>query len=173
MRERWMEGLFLGRDMESNEVFVALGDGRVVRSRAITPHPEGAQVTMSALKKIVTMPADVTGYIMNEDEPGPEIPPVETQRPDMTPTPDLVPRSVRITSDVLDRYGYTEGCPRCKALRSGEGAWRTNAHNVKCRARIEEAMKKDNEMSEGLKRAEERKNKWIADQCAEQDAHQS
>ena len=46
-------------------------------------------------------------------------------------------RNFRITPMILDRYGYTDGCPGCNAKLAGKDP---RGHSADCRARIEKEI---------------------------------
>ena len=56
MQQRWHDGIWLGLQFTSGEHFVALTNGIVVRARAVTPKPDSAKATKSALVNIKTRP---------------------------------------------------------------------------------------------------------------------
>ena len=60
-----------------------------------------------------------------------------------------VPRELKIDQRLLDKYGYTEGCPGCiyKQLKSSTGV---RVHSTACRCRIYDCMMKDDEEMERM-----------------------
>ena len=73
-------------------------------------------------------------------------------------------RRVRITPQMIKKYGFTERCHGCIAINRGASS---QSHSEACRRRIEEQLR--NEGHEGLKKAEERINEQLADMMQEQD----
>ena len=61
----------------------------------------------------------------------------------------------------LRAVGLSEGCPRCRYLRTGQG--RHEAHSEACRKRIEGLLKGDSSGSARLAAADERINRALAD----------
>lgn len=81
--------------------------------------------------------------------------------PPMDSTP--VPRSMRITQDMLVKYGYTSSCAKCRSLQRGE-AQGTLGHSRECRNRLESAVQDDAAFKGKLEAAEERKAKYLAEE---------
>ena len=79
-----------------------------------------------------------------------------------------VPRSSRITQELLGRFDYTKGCPKCEALKMGD-EHRTVHHSRECRKRLEKEMTEDDLLSKKLAEVEERKNKYLARQVESAD----
>ena len=52
MRERWFDGIFVGKVEATDESIILMPDGQVVRARSVTPKPEGTQVTKEMLNII-------------------------------------------------------------------------------------------------------------------------
>ena len=65
------------------------------------------------------------------------------------------PRSTRIRVEDLKKYGYTGGCPGCIWYNDKLGLHR--GHTVKCRQRIEEALKETEDGKLGVEQAKERR----------------
>ena len=75
----------------------------------------------------------------------------------------LQPRSAKITFDIVTRYGVSEKCAKCRAMKRGDFSQPALGHSKECRTRIENMMREDPEMKDRLDRAEERKNRYIAE----------
>ena len=114
MQERWHDGIWLGLHFTSGEHFVALPNGIVVRARAVTPKPDSTHVTKSSLVNIKTRPWETTGVITQDSHAKP---PKSTDPPSGPSASDPVPRGLRITRDLLEKYSLTKGCPKCEAIR--------------------------------------------------------
>ena len=54
---------------------------------------------------------------------------------------DPMPRNMKITSDLLDKHGYTDTCSKCGAMIKGRVL--LQAHDATCRKRIETSVKED------------------------------
>ena len=89
----------------------------------------------------------------------------ETQPPQ---TGEPVPRSIRITEELLQKFDSTKGCPKCGKLRRGEKS-DTVHHSKLCRSRIEEEIKKDDVLSNKFAGVEERKTQFLARKVQESD----
>ena len=50
-------------------------------------------------------------------------------------------RRMKITQEILHKYGYTKGCDSCRYKSAG--FHENRAHNLECRTRIEKAMMED------------------------------
>ena len=96
------------------------------------------------------------------------MPPKSADPPSGPSSQDPVPRGLRITRDLLERYGLTKGCPKCEAIRRDDDS-NTVHHNRACRQRVELEMAKDADQSKKLKEIEERQNKYVARRIEEQD----
>ena len=58
-----------------------------------------------------------------------------------------------ITKDMLEEYGYTEGCEGCKAIREDSA---TINHNYICRKSMEQALSNTDEGRERVERGRKR-----------------
>ncbi len=68
---------------------------------------------------------------------------------------ERAPRRVCITRAMLDKYGYTDGCPGCTVSAiGGTGV----VHNEECRIRIEGEMNQGPEHTEKLRTACEKRH---------------
>ena len=74
--------------------------------------------------------------------------------------PEPLTRRMPITYKEIEKYGYTEGCPGCEAKKRGDVARR--GHSERCRKRIEEKMKLDEEGKKKIEKTEERITHKIA-----------
>ena len=106
MRERWMDGVFLGRTHESDEALVMTMEGDVVRARSVTPREENIKVTKEMLLKLKTYPWEGLGTISHESE----LPERRTEeaRPEGGSQDTPVPRDLRVTEAAIGKFGYTE-----------------------------------------------------------------
>ena len=142
--ERWFDGIWIGLQFSSGEHIVALNDGRVIRARAVHPRPDTVKVTREALNLIKVGPWDPSEVITQGSETKPPVSTEETQPPQRT---EPVPRSVRITQERLEKFGFTEGCPKCEALSRGD-EHQTLSRNTEGRRRMESEMAKDSVLSQ-------------------------
>ena len=131
MSERWHSGTWLGKRFHTEEHIVERkGDGLVVRSRAVKAMPE--PTTMDDLDAIKGSPwapsgvlkdvlPDVPRPILSRDDPLAES---EIERP--------VPRNMKITQDILKKFGYTPGCAKCRRLSRNQYSHPSLAHSQDC-----------------------------------------
>ena len=145
MDSEWFEGLWLGHHRNTNEILIGTTEG-VVRAYAIRRKAEDQRWDPVMIKEMKGTPQQP-----DPSKPGGQIPvrirfdeaaklvPEET-KPARVET-EL--RRFRITTPMLERYGFTEGCQGCRfkqaGLKDGRG------HSETCRTRLMEAMKEDEE----------------------------
>ena len=156
--DRWFDGVWIGLQFPSGEHIVATPDGRVVRARAVHPRPDTVRVTRGALNNIKVGPWNTTEVITQGSGDKPSASAEETQLPQAE---EPVPRSFRITLELLSKFGYTKGCPKCEALRRGD-EHKSVHHNRECRRRVETEMNKDDVLSRKLSEVEGRKKGYLA-----------
>eukprot|EP00972_Heterocapsa_arctica_P007764 1130723-Heterocapsa_arctica.AAC.1 len=63
--------------------------------------------------------------------------------------PAAIPRQLKITTEMLDKFGYTANCVRCRGLL-GHGPAPTSAHEPHCRRRIEAKLQDDEKFRDKL-----------------------
>ena len=125
MTPRWLEGFWIGKSFSSDEHFVLLPDGEVIRSRSTHPKPRGTAVTHEDLNNVLSALGGPTG-VMERAPRGPMS--KEPRVPAREDEGRLDVRSFRIREAILSKFGFTKDCPRCEALRRGEGG-KTVHHN--------------------------------------------
>ena len=91
----------------------------------------------------------------------PDIPRMPVDREPPAAVSEPVVRRVIITRAYLTKFGYTEGCSKCRAVELGDESQPGLAHNAKCRERIENKMKEDPELNKRLEKAEGRQNEFL------------
>ena len=165
MSERWFDGIWIGLQFTSGEHMVATSEGRVVRARAVHPRPDTVKVTKEALTNINVGPWNPS-EVITQGSGGKPSPMAEETQPPHAEEP--VPRSFRITQELLGKFDYTKGCPKCEALRRGD-EHKTVHHSRECRKRLETEMTKDDTLSKKLAAVEERKKHYIARQVESSD----
>ena len=115
MTERWHLGTWLGKRFHTEENFVAgKGDGLVIRSRALKVMPE--PTTMDDLDAMKGSPWASSGVLKNVL---PNVPRPILSRDDPSAEPEEerpVPRTMKITQDILKKFGYTPGCAKMYEL---------------------------------------------------------
>ena len=146
---RFRIGVFLGNSQNSNEAFIGIGNGNVIKSRSVVRVVASQRWSKEAISKIVGIPGRLTPQGI--EDIGPNIEEVvdphankdEAIGIDDDDGADLIDdrsmqqidRQIRITLKDCQRFGFTEGCHRCLDLEAG--AYRTNSHhNDNCRLRM-------------------------------------
>ncbi len=171
MQERWIEGTWLGMRFHTQEHIAArAGDGVVVRTRAVRELPR--RTTLTVLDQIVGDPHAPAGTASYEKD-------VERARMDKTPEsvlqpgagdePKPVPRGVRITKEMLEKFGYSSRCPKCRAMERN-APHPTAGHSKECRQRVEKLLKADPEYQTKFEAAEARKAQFLAEEVERADS---
>ena len=135
-------------------------DGFVVRSRAVKAMPE--PTTMDDLDAMKGSPWAPSGVlkgvllvvprpILSRDDPSVE---PDEERP--------VPRNMKISQDIVKKFGYTPICAKCRKLSRNEYSQPGLAHSQDCRTRIEAASRTDFVYRDRAERAEQRKMDFYA-----------
>ena len=95
---------------------------------------------------------------LNRDDPAAE---PEEERP--------VPRNMKITQDILKRFGHTPGCAKCRKLSRNEYSHPSLAHSQDSRIRVEVASYADPTYRDRVERAEQRKMDFYAKEVEQMD----
>jgi hypothetical protein len=157
MQERWFPGVWVGKKLHTDEHMVMKEDGLVVRSRAVREN--SVELKLQDYDKLKSTPHDPQGTIRSAIASSrPAVPIKEDKEEEL----EYRPRRAKLTQDIVQKYGYTAGCPKCRSLERGEGANVAIGHSAKCRARLEERMQEDPLYKERLERAETRINENLA-----------
>ena len=134
MQPRWVSGIWLGKRWGSDEHIVTLPDGRVVRARNVKPSAEG--FNRELFDAIIGRPCDPSGSwdVAGEMPKGviPSMSRVPAGRPD-SPTEPAKVRATPIMRKYLEKYGFTEGCSKCRMIERGDNSQPGLAHNAACR----------------------------------------
>ena len=67
-----------------------------------------------------------------------------------------------ITRDYLHKFGFTPGCSKCEAIRTGDNRNPTLAHSAGCRSRIEGLIGQDPFLKRKLENANHRQDEYLA-----------
>ena len=138
-----------------------IGRGReAVETRAVQRRPKEDRWDKEFLQGVLATPWQNPAP-EDGDAPPAVLPPRDDRPAGPAPDPGAQegPKQVYIRDVDLARYGYTAGCRRCRLMRDGDPA-RGVRHTTACRARIEEAMRADDD--ERLRRANDRRDEEIA-----------
>ena len=161
MGERWFHGIFLGKKAGTEENIVMRENGSVVRARAIrelqkiltlkdydvlrgTPHdPIG---TLRGVTRDVGRPSEALGESPKEDYD-------ELQGT----------RRVQIRREVVEKFGPTLDCKKCRGLLARDRAYQYVHHREECRTRMEALMREDDGFRRHVESADLRLTKRLAD----------
>ena len=156
------EGVWLGHARNSNEVLIGTEHG-VVRAYDVRRMPEGQRWNGEAINRMKGTPQQP-----DPKRPGAGIPirvvfdEAEEKRAvePAAPKRENEIRRMRITAEMLEKYGYTEGCEGCRFKRAKLADNR--AHSERCRKRIMDKMEEDEEGRRKKKMDEDRINNKMA-----------
>ena len=157
MAERWFEGIWLGKRFHTEEHLVARAvDGVVVRTRSVQQMP--SVVTMELLNQVVGLPWTPAGVMKAaKDVSPPRLGPeeaVEVHEP-------FMPRSMRITRAMIEKFGISEHCQRCRLLAQGD-TMTTVGHSRERQERIGHMIREDPALKAPLEQAEARQTRYVA-----------
>ena len=140
----WRYGWFMGRTAHSDHNLLALYDGTVTRARAMVRLLPAHRWQRSFLGSLRGVPGDEKSLSLEhiEAEPAPHEHASSEYVEEKDDGPLAWKKRFKITSEVLSKYGYSKGCPKCNLHRRGEHerAQKQN-HTEKCRARIYNDMR--------------------------------
>ena len=141
---RYFPGVFVGLRERSDEIILADGEG-VIRARDYRRRVPSEQWQCTAIDEMKARTF--------EPNPGAEDLRVKcvrasaANRPNPNPRgvdgPSMQPRRMNLRRHILEKYGYTDGCPGCHGML--EFRDKIPPHWAACRARIAEAMANDPE----------------------------
>ena len=134
---RWRYGVWIGRSMSSDESFVATADGSVTKARAVVRLVEAARWNKPMIEAIRGTPMDMkSGPALEkiDAEPHPHLG-LDDALEEAQPKQRM---RMRITIQDLQKYGHTDGCPRCEMHKAGKTSGVN--HSEACRKRIYDAM---------------------------------
>ena len=148
--QRWTLGIFLGTTMHSNECYVALANGSVVRGRAITRVRPDQRWDRDAVQKVRGTPSEPLSKDDTEVETfaNPHDHDVEAEGEvigDEDAEKSRAGLRKRITIADMDKYGYSPNCPRCRAHRTKNPRYNNYNHTEVCRARFYKMMEGEQE----------------------------
>ena len=146
---RWKLGVYLGHAHASNEIYVGIHNGNVLKVRSVVRVVEGSRWSKTAVLKVLGIPGalkpvdddNLTADDIEATENPHDFEPSSTERgveaedAAQADREDDAHRRIRITRKDLDKYGTTPGCPRCADLDYGLHKSK-KAHNEECRRRI-------------------------------------
>ena len=154
---RWAIGVFLGTTMSSNESYIGLSNGSVVRGRALNRVRPDKRWSMDMIQAIKGTPSDpmckddteVESFVNPHANAGDEA----RDALDGEGNPNAAMsahRRTRIEKSDIEQFGPNRQCPKCQAyVAKNEKLYATASHTGACRARFYRLM-------------EERENKRLA-----------
>ena len=154
---RWASGVWLGKRWKSIEHLVHT-NGEVIKCRAVSRKPLEERWSADAIESIVATPWNHRPSANEGVREARVLPPLpKEEQVDSQPQPrepDVrAPLRPRITKSDLSRWGYSDGCLRCRQMRSGH-AEDGSKHSEQCRKRIESEMRREEDPR--IKRAEDK-----------------
>ena len=168
MTERWHLGTWLGKRFHTEENTVARkGYGLVMRSRAVKVMPEVTTLEdLDAIKGSPWAPSGVLRDVL-PDVPRPTL--SRNEPPFVLHEERPVPRNMKITRDIIKKFGHTPGCAKCRKLSRNEYSHRGLVHSQDCRTRIEAASRTDPVYRDRAERPEQRKMGFYAKEVERSD----
>ena len=145
---RFRIGTFLGNSQSNNEAFIADSKGEILKTRAVVRVVAASRWSKDAV------PADVgtatnlrPGQSIDGDEYIEELAETHENADKYDGSHDHVadesgkrnqtlPKQQRITMSDLEKYGFSERCPRCNDLQAGIANTKNN-HSKRCKLRLD------------------------------------
>ena len=132
MNLRWRVGVFLGTAPSSNEAYIGISTGNVVKSRSICRVVNESRWASALVLGITGTPMKPNPssdgqqdaeWIEDSAKPHENVElDVEMQATPSEEVQEAKERAkarLRISKRDLDKYGYTPGCPKCRAMQLG------------------------------------------------------
>ena len=168
MTERRHLGTWLGKRFHTEEhtLWHERGDGLVIRIKGCEGDARTDDGGWSGCDKGLSVGSGVLGDVL------PDVPRPKLSRDDPSVEPEEerpVPRNMKITQDILKKFGYTPGCAKCRKFPRNEYSHPSLAHSQDCRIKIEAASKTDPTHRDGVERAEQRKMDFYAKEVEQMD----
>ena len=150
---RWRLGVFIGNAQSTNEAYVAASNGDVIKTRSVVRVVLASRWDKDAILNIRGVPHKFRMSDAEQDdskiEDSPD-PHANLDGPEERADPQLKSRGskdksditkddakkvdVRITANDIERFGYSDDCPRCKDLEVKGKSYRH--HNDACKLRF-------------------------------------
>ena len=162
MKERWVDAVWLGKRRTSDEHICLLPDGTVEYSRSIRIREEADKWNWDLVNLIRGVPWNVKGEGSVDEHTIPESIPFKQKekddaiRAEAKSDPDPIPRGFQITTEMIEKFGYTVGCRRCRAMQVSDPEVSSKRHSEACRLRIRSALDNDSNLKTKAERAEAR-----------------
>ena len=142
-----------------------LGGGPVIRVRTVLRKPDSEKWNPEEVKKMNATPRhpNPSNKVQKERNSVRETKGLDTggdgsklHETPMQEPEELLVRDFRITVEILEKIGYTQGCAGCEARLLGT---EHRNHTAACRDRLEEQMTRDANMRETFRRRDMRVKK--------------
>ena len=145
--QRWTTGIFLGTTMHSNETYVALSNGCVVRGRAITRVRPDQRWNRELVQAIRGTPVEPLSRDDSEvesfDNPHDHVREPDRDAPDdFQSATEKARLRTRILIADIDELGPSPGCPRCRHHINKDARYANTNHTEHCRLRMYKLMEK-------------------------------
>jgi hypothetical protein len=145
---RWSSGVWLGKRWKSAEHLVH-ENGEVIHCRAVSRKPLEERWDGPAIEAITATPWRLRPSSDDATREARVLPPLpEDQQPRSQPQAKerdvRAPLRPRIAKSDLSRWGYSDGCLRCRQMRAGK-VEDGSKHSEQCRRRIEAEMRREND----------------------------
>ena len=144
---RWRNGLLLGRSWNTDQNYIALLDGSIVRARAMVRVIPDIRWDSHRAKRVTGKLFSLHDTSIDQIEESLD-PHRGVERradgPESDDQPEPLHRRLPILQRDLTKYGFTDGCLKCRYLRDGQHLRAQNSnHTEPCRKRIYGAMRRD------------------------------
>ena len=165
--DRWDSGIWLGCAVRDGMHLVGTAAG-VFKVGTLKRKPDGEQWSADLVCGVVGSPQQpepgietrrVTTFAKKKLGEKSDKKSVEFQPPSREP-PEI--RNTKLTKTDIEKYGYSDGCPACRAIKADK-PWRA-AHTDACRKRIEALMMQDEKDGARVARTELKKVHAIVDE---------
>ena len=166
---RSVEGVYLGVYPRTGEHIIEKADGEAIRVRTVNRMIEEKRWNADVIKAVESLPRrpnpkksageNIEGKLNVNEMPEPPDGRGEGEPIDRPEHADAHtgPRELRINDRLLEKFGYTPGCPGCIHKQLGLEGHR--GHSTECRRRIYEAMRVDADEVDRLIKNEEKLSK--------------
>ena len=147
LAERNVLGTWLGIHPRTGEHVIAIHIGEAIRVRSVhrvVPEERWSPDAVRAVRALPRRPGpgqtEPAPRLLVEEPSGEEASGANLEQPEPEER-RVAPRELKIDQRLLDKFGYTEGCPGCfyKQLKMSTGV---RVHSTACRCRIYECMMK-------------------------------
>ena len=161
MEARWNKGVYLGHTFGSGETIVGMSGGGVFRCRSWKPVGEIPSCDKGLVLGLTGTPWEPTHTLKHHQEKIVSKGEIEIKTRERNEMPY---ENFRIDKGLLEKYGFTEGCPKCRDIECRPTQRSYQEHSERCRQRISNAIRASGTANEKdrLHRHEERLNEYLA-----------